>query len=46
MRTQTDKLVYELEMWVTAVEGGKAMPPRGDTTSAGLRRRLDTVAQR
>jgi AraC-like DNA-binding protein len=27
LRTQTDKLVYQLEMWVTAVEGGKAMPP-------------------
>ena len=24
LRTQTDKLVYQLEMWVTAVEGGKA----------------------
>jgi AraC family transcriptional regulator len=46
LRTQTDKLVYQLEMWVTAVEGGKAMPPRGDTTSAGMRRRLDQVAPR
>jgi len=46
LRTQTDKLVYQLEMWVTAVEGGTAMPPRGDTTSDGLRRRLDTVAPR
>ncbi|HET6848261.1 MAG TPA: AraC family transcriptional regulator [Gaiellales bacterium] len=46
LRIQTDKLVYQLEMWVTAVEGGTAMPPRGDTTSAGLRRRLDEVAPR
>jgi AraC family transcriptional regulator len=46
LRTQTDKLVYQLEMWVTAVGGGTAMPPRGETTSAGLRRRLDEVAPR
>jgi AraC family transcriptional regulator len=46
LRRVTDKLVYQLEMWVTAVEGGNAMPPHGDTTSAGMRRRLDRVTPR
>ena len=27
LRTLSDKLVYQLEMWVTAVEGGTAMRP-------------------
>jgi hypothetical protein len=46
LRRVTDKLVYQLEMWVTAVEGGTAMPPPGDTTSAGMRRRLEDVSPR
>jgi len=46
LRKLTDKLVYQLEMWVTAVEGGTAMPPRGETTSDGMRRRLDDVSPR
>ena len=33
-------------MWVKAVEGGNTMPPQGDTTSAGMRRRLDQVTPR
>ena len=43
LRGLADRLVGQLEMWVTAVEGGTAMPPPGDTSAAGLRQRLDSV---
>ena len=46
LRSLADRLVGQLEMWVTAVSGGTSMPPAGDTTPAGLRRRLDEVAPR
>jgi AraC-like DNA-binding protein len=46
LRSLADRLVGQLEMWVTSVEGGTEMPPRGDTTAAGLRRRLDAIAPR
>src|SRR5262249_38317389 len=46
LRSVTDRLVSQLEMWVTAVEGGTAMPPTGDQTSNGMRRRLDQISPR
>jgi AraC family transcriptional regulator len=46
LRSVSDRLVGQLEMWVKAVEGGTEMPPRGDTSPPGLRRRLDHVAPR
>jgi AraC family transcriptional regulator len=46
LRSLADHLVGQLEMWVTAVAGGTSMPPQGDTTAAGLRRRLDDVGPR
>jgi AraC family transcriptional regulator len=46
LRSLSDRLVSQLEMWVTAVEGGTAMPPRGDATAPGLRARLDQVGPR
>jgi AraC family transcriptional regulator len=46
LRSVTDRLVGQLEMWVTAVEGGTAMPPAGDTTTAGLQQRLQRISPR
>jgi AraC family transcriptional regulator len=46
LRSMSDRLVGQLEMWVSAVEGGTEMPASGDTTAAGLRARLDAVAPR
>ncbi len=46
LRSLSDRLVSQLEMWVTAVEGGTAMPPQGATTAAGLRHRLDRAGPR
>ncbi|MBA2418793.1 MAG: helix-turn-helix transcriptional regulator [Nocardioidaceae bacterium] len=37
LRSTADRLVGQLEMWVTAFGGGTAMPPAGDTTAPGLR---------
>lgn len=45
LRSLLDRLVGQLEMWVTALEGGTAMPPAGDTTAEGLHRRLDVAAE-
>jgi AraC-like DNA-binding protein len=45
LRLVTERLVRQLEMWVSAVEGGTEMPT-GDTTPAGLRSRLDTITPR
>jgi AraC family transcriptional regulator len=44
LRRLDDKLVRQLEMWITAVEGGTAMPAPGPTDPAGLRARLDAAA--
>jgi AraC-like DNA-binding protein len=44
LRSITDRLVSQLEMWNTAVEGGTAMPPQGDTSSQGMRDRLGVAA--
>ena len=46
LRGLADRLVGQLEMWVSAVEGATRMPPDGDTDAAGLRRRLEVVAPR
>jgi hypothetical protein len=46
LRGLTDRLVGQLEMWVSAVEGATHMPPDGDSDAAGLRRRLEAVAPR
>ena len=45
LRSTCDRLVRQLEQWVVALEGGTSVPA-GDTTPAGLRRRLDAVAPR
>jgi AraC family transcriptional regulator len=45
LRGLTARLVSQLEMWVTAVEGGTTMPT-GDTSTAGLRARLAEVDPR
>ena len=46
LRSVTNRLVSQLEMWVTAVEGGTSMPPEGDRSRDGMRRRLDGITPR
>lgn len=46
LRSVTGRLVGQLEMWVTALEGGTRMPPGGDVTAPGLRRRLAAAGPR
>lgn len=46
LRGLTDRLVGQFEMWVTALEGGTAMPEPGDTSTHGLQQRLATVGPR
>jgi AraC family transcriptional regulator len=46
LRSVTGRLVGQLEMWVTALEGGRRVPPDGDQTMDALRRRLDTAGPR
>ena len=46
LRSLSDRLVGQLEMWVDAVGGATQMPPDGDRTAAGLRARLDEVSPR
>jgi AraC-like DNA-binding protein len=45
LRSETDRLVRQLEMWVTAVEGGSTIPA-GAADPESLRARLDTAAPR
>jgi AraC-like DNA-binding protein len=45
LRRLADRLVRQLEMWATAIEGGTSVPA-GDTTPAALRDRLAAVAPR
>ena len=45
LRSLGDRLVRQLEQWVTAVEGGTSVAA-GDASPEGLRRRLDAVAPR
>ena len=46
LRKVTNRLVGQLEMWVSSVEGGTTMPDESDASTAGLRRRLDVAAPR
>jgi hypothetical protein len=46
LRSLTDRLVGQLEMWVTALEGGTAMPEPGDTSTPGLQQRLAAAGPR
>ena len=45
LRSVTDRLVRQLEMWVIAVAGGASIPS-GASDAAGLRSRLDDAAPR
>jgi AraC-like DNA-binding protein len=45
LRGLADRVVRQLEMWATAVEGGTTIPA-GDTTVAGLQARLRTAEPR
>jgi AraC family transcriptional regulator len=44
LRSVTDRLVSQLEMWNSALEGGTSMPQPADSTPSGMHRRLDTAA--
>lgn len=46
LRSVTTRLVSQLEMWVTALEGGTQMPLDDDATPRGLRVRLENVGPR
>jgi AraC family transcriptional regulator len=46
LRSVTDRLVSQLEMWISTLEGGTTMPTSGDRTAAGLRGRLATAGPR
>jgi len=46
LRRVSDRLVGQLEMWVAAIEGREQAPAGGDSTPAGLRRRLDAAGPR
>jgi AraC family transcriptional regulator len=46
LRRLTDKMVGQLEMWTTAVQGSKRVPRNPDTTPAGLDRRLRIAGPR
>ena len=46
LRSLTDRLVSQLEMWITALEGGTTMPHNGDATPAGWRARLKVAGPR
>lgn len=41
LRSLANRLVYQLEMWVHAVNGATTMPPEGPSTMRELRARLD-----
>lgn len=42
----TERLVSQLEMWITALEGGSAVAANPDTSPAGQKRRLASAAPR
>lgn len=46
LRGLTERLVGQLEMWVTALEGGTSLPEPGDTSARGLQQRLATAGPR
>jgi hypothetical protein len=43
LRSLTARLVGQLEMWATALQGGARVPPPGDASPAALRSRLDAA---
>lgn len=46
LRSVTNRLVGQLEMWVIAVEGGTRVPPGDDATPGRLKTRLQIVGPR
>jgi AraC family transcriptional regulator len=46
LRSVTDRLVAQLEMWIASLEGAAAMPGRGDATPDGWRARLAAAGPR
>src|SRR5699024_712844 len=46
LRSVTDRLVSQLEMWIGALEGHDRIPGAGDTTPTGMRERLDVAGPR
>jgi AraC family transcriptional regulator len=44
LRSITERLVGQLEMWNSAVQGGTSMPDDGDSTPSAWRQRLDAAA--
>jgi AraC-like DNA-binding protein len=46
LRSLGARLVGQLEMWLAALDGSTQMPPPGDVTMPGLRRRLDAAGPR
>ncbi|HEY7146637.1 MAG TPA: AraC family transcriptional regulator [Streptosporangiaceae bacterium] len=46
LRSVTDRLVSQLEMWISTLQGGTAMPATGDTTPQGWRSRLAAAGPR
>jgi AraC family transcriptional regulator len=46
LRSLTDRLVGQLEMWITSLEGGTVMPRGGDATPDGWRSRLEAAGAR
>jgi AraC family transcriptional regulator len=46
LRSLMGRLVGQLEMWVTSLEGGTEMPQPADTSPAGLHARLEVIGPR
>jgi hypothetical protein len=46
LRSLAERLVGQLEMWITSLEGGTVMPRGGDATPDGWRSRLEAAGPR
>ena len=46
LRSLTDRLVSQLEMWITSLEGGTTMPHNGNATPGAWRARLEAAGPR
>jgi AraC family transcriptional regulator len=46
LRSITDRLVSQLEMWITSLQGGTAMPPSSGATPAAWPARLEAAGPR
>ena len=46
LRSLTDRLVGQLEMWITSLDGGTVMPRGGDATPDSWRSRLEAAGPR